>query len=135
MSRSEALLEHRWRSAEFPLCVVNVTAADLSTRLGAPLNRWSEDGLGPARGFMRRLPSGLVLVVQELEHATNHLGAKGPTIYVEAVELVARGIGHTISEVLVGLGLSHENLDWSQTESGLEAARQIVRDMQGRHQA
>ena len=135
MSRSEALLEYRWRSAEFPLCVVNVAAADLSARLGIPLNRWSEDGLGPARGFIRRFPSGLALLVQELEHATSHLGAKGPTIYVEAAELVANGIAHTISEVLIALGLSHESLVWLQTESGLEAARQIVRDMQGKHQA
>ena len=119
------LTEYVWQSAELPVCTVDVPVRVLAERFGIPLAHWEEPGLGGASGFGCRLASGLVLLLEELSHAREHLGAKGPTIYVEATELVERGIQSTLASTLAGLDLSPQSVTWSQTEAGLQAAREI----------
>ena len=125
MSTLTHLTEYAWQSAEFPVCTVDVPVGLLAERFGIPLAHWEEPGLGGASGFGCRLASGLVLFLEELSHAREHLGAKGPTIYVEATELVERGIQSTLASTLAGLDLSPQSVTWSQTETGLQAAREI----------
>lgn len=124
MKKPQFLSEYTWRSAEFPVGSVNVSAKELSARLNLPLLRWEEDGLGEAHGFGCRLPNALVLKVSELNYP-----ATQSVIYIEACALVERGISSSICEILDGLGLSRENLTWTQTEEGLEAAHQIASRM------
>ncbi len=126
------VIEYVWQSDEFPICTVDVPVAEIAARFGIPLLFWEEPGLGSASGFGCRLASGSMILLEEFAHARQHLGAKGPTIYVEAAELVERGIPRTLESIRVGLGLAPENVSWSQTESGLEAARQIVQAAQAR---
>jgi hypothetical protein len=126
MNTPTFITNYVWRSAEFPVCTVNVPVARLAERLSFPLVQWEEPGLGSATGFGCRLSSGLVLLLEEFAHAREHLGAKGPTIYVEAVELIEHGIVATLASALAGLNLSHQEVDWVQTDSGLQSARQFV---------
>lgn len=136
MNTLTPLVEYVWQSAEFPVCTIDVPVAVLAERFGIPLAHWEEPGLGSASGFGCRLVSGLVLRLEEFTHARDHLGAKGPTIYVEATELIERGIQSTLASTLAGLDLSPQSVTWSQTESALPAARQVVqaaREMSHRH--
>ena len=49
----------RWPSGEsVDLAVLSITADELATRIGLPLVRGVEDGLGPWAGIGGRLPSG-----------------------------------------------------------------------------
>jgi hypothetical protein len=126
MNQPEFLAEYVWQSGEFPLCTVCVPVAQLAERFGISLVHWEEPGLGSATGFGCRLASGLVLLLEELAHARKHLGTAGPTIYVEAVEVVERGIQATLVSTLAGLRLSPQSVIWSQPESGLRSAQSIV---------
>lgn len=120
------LPEYTWQSAEFPICVIDVPLADLAQRLGIPVISWEEDGMGSVSGFVCRLPSGEVLLLEEYAHAREHLGVAGPNVCMEATTLVDLGIEHAVAVVLAGLGISSVNLAWVQTEAGLQAARQVA---------
>jgi hypothetical protein len=121
-----AITEHQWSSPEYPLCELSIPVSEIASSLGIPLHFWSEDGLGPASGFMCRLPSGLVLFVQEFEHARERLGSKGPTVLVEATDLVALGVVAATNEVLAAFGLATHQVSWQQSEAGTQAARQAL---------
>lgn len=99
-----------------PLCTVNVSVAQLAQRFGIAVSRWEEPGLGSASGFVCKLPSGLVLFLEELDHAVKHLGFGGPTISVEATALGEQGIRATLEGALTGLDLLPQNVVWAQTD-------------------
>lgn len=132
MSTPAPFTQYAWRSAEFPLCVVDVPVEVLAERWGITLVHWEEPGLGHASGFGCKLVSGLVVLLEEFSHAREHLGVLGPTLYVEANELIEHGIEDTLASVLSGLGLPHHSVTWLQTESGLQAAMQVVEAAGGR---
>ena len=132
MSTPAPLTEYVWRSADFPLCTVGIPVEVLAERWGMPLAHWEEPGLGHASGFGCKLASGLVVMLEEFAHVREHQGALGPTLHVEAIELIERGIEGTLASVLSGLGLPHHSVTWLQTESGLQAARQVVGAARGR---
>ena len=81
--------------------------------------------MGQAHGFGCRLASGAIVILVELDHARKHLGC-GPDIYVEASELVVRGIEVVLSENLAGLALSRESVTWLQNEESRQAARLVT---------
>jgi len=110
---------------EFPLCTIHTSIFELSERLQIPLESWEEPGMGEAHGFGCRLASGAIVVLVELDHARKHFGC-GPDIYVEASELVDRGIEVVLNETLAGLALSRESVTWLQNEEGRQAAKLVV---------
>lgn len=114
MSAVESVLQYVWRSDDIPICTLNVPVVELSERLEIPLCRWEVDGLGDASGFLCKTPSGLVLKLEELAHAREHFGAQGPAVYMEASELVARGIHGALALVLSELDLRPGNVVWAQ---------------------
>lgn len=126
MSMPALLTEYIWQSPEFPICTVNVPVAELALRLGFPLAEWEEPGLGRATGFGCRLASGLVVMLEELAHARDHLGAAGPALYIEGHDLAAMGVERALADVLAGLGLTPQNVAWVQTEAGFQSAVQAV---------
>jgi hypothetical protein len=126
MNALEQLREYRWRTDEFPVCSVNVRVAELSRRLGFQEESWNEDGLGKATGFLCRAPSGLIILARELEHAVQHFGDQGPTLYIEADDVMRRGVQTAVNEVLEALSLPESSLTWSQQDSAPEAAREAV---------
>ena len=95
----ELLTSYTWPTDVVPLGGLTVRINDLAARLGLPLQMWDVDGLGPARGFGGRLPSGWVVLLEELENAVKYHGAKGPSVYVDAAVLGAIG-----AEPLPGFG-------------------------------
>jgi len=127
MKKLTPITDYAWQSDKFAVCTVDVPVAELAERLDLPLVQWEEDGLGSATGFSCRLASGLILFLEELEHLRKHHGAKGPTIYVDASELVERGIQGTLSTALDALGLPRTSVTWVQDESSLGTARWLVK--------
>jgi len=127
MRKLTPITDYAWPSDKFAVCTVDVPVAELAERLGLPLVRWEENGLGSATGFSCRLDSGLILFLEEFEHARKHLGARGPTIYVDASELVERGIQGTLAIALDAMGLSTSNVTWLQEEVSLDSARWLVK--------
>ena len=127
MNNPQQITEYAWRSLDFPLCVIDVPVAELAERWGIALAHWDEPGLGAASGFACSVGgAGLVVLLEEFAHARESLGAPGPTLIVEATELLVHGIEGTLGTVLSHLGLSYSNVTWAQTETGLQFARQII---------
>ena len=81
--------------------------------------------MGKTNGFGCRLASGSIVFLEEFDHAREHL-CSGPTIYIEASQLIERGIDVTLSEAIAGLSLPRQCVTWSQTEEGRQAAKQVV---------
>jgi hypothetical protein len=126
MNKVVAITEYQWSTPEYPLCELAVPVSEIAASLGIHLHFWNEDGLGAASGFMCRLSSGLALLVQEFEHAREHLGSKGPTVLVEATDLVALGVTTATNEVLTAFGLAAHQINWLQSDAGIQAARQVL---------
>jgi hypothetical protein len=127
MNGPKQITEYAWRSGDFPLCVIDVPVAELAERWGIALAHWDEPGLGPASGFACRVgAAGLVVFLEELAHARESLGAPGPTLIVEAAELVERGIDSTLATVLSHFGLSDRNVTWVRTDAGLQHAKWVM---------
>jgi hypothetical protein len=106
----EVLASYTWPTDAVPLAALCVRVDDLAVRLGLPVRAWEVDGLGPARGFGGRLPSGHVILLEELELAVRYHGARGPVVYVDAAELGALGPEPLMTELLTELSLSRLDL-------------------------
>jgi hypothetical protein len=79
MSTIEKVFGHRFRLL-WPIAVLTGSLDDILTRFRMEPESWVEDGLGPARGIVIRLPSGRVVLIRELEYAPKHLGLSGPDL-------------------------------------------------------
>lgn len=106
----EPLTSYTWPSDRVPVAGLRVRVADLAANLGLPLATWSVDGLGPASGFGGRLPSGRVVLVEELELQVRYQGAPGPTVYMDATDLGSLGIEPLAQEICDALGLTKADL-------------------------
>jgi hypothetical protein len=106
----EPLVSYTWPTDPFPLAALGVRVDALAGRLGLSVHDWNVDGLGPARGYGGRLPSGRVILLEELQLAVKHHGAQGPIVYVDAAELAAVGPELLVGELLAALGLSRSDL-------------------------
>ena len=115
-----------WETFEFPLCQLAIRAADLAGQHGLPLSHWEEDGLGEAVGFFCRLPSGADVLVQELMHAIEYLGDKGPAVYVDAARLYHHGPSALIAEVLDAFGLAPDRVHWRQSAEAIEGLKNLL---------
>ena len=106
----DVLASYTWPTAPVALGALSVRVDDLAARLGVAVHAWEVDGLGPARGFGGRMPSGAVILLEELELAVRHQGARGPSVYVDASQLVAAGPKPLAEELLSALALCPEEL-------------------------
>jgi hypothetical protein len=122
----EALTSFTWPTGTVPLASLSIRVDDLAARLGTPVHAWNEDGLGPARGFGGRLPSGRVVLLEELQYAVQHHGARGPVVYVDAVELAAAGPEPLAAEVVAALGLSPSDLVCIADQTDQEFAEELA---------
>jgi hypothetical protein len=87
---------------------------------------WDVDGLGPARGFGGRLPSGWVVLLEELENAVKYHGAKGPSVYVDAAVLGAIGAEPLVSELQEALGLTWADFVCVADEAARKRAAELA---------
>jgi hypothetical protein len=111
-AKAVQIADYRFSSTDWPVVRLVVNVATLASRFGFTIDHWEEDGLGPASGMLLRLASGRVVLVCELEHAVKHLGARGPTIHVDASHLAQDGVEPLVNEVLDALELSRDATDW-----------------------
>jgi hypothetical protein len=122
----EQVHEFRFSSVDLPIATMRQRLATIAERFNLKIDRWDEDGLGPAQGIFIRLAPGRVALLRELEHAIKHHGVEGPTIYVEGRDLAKFGVGPLITEVLETLGLSKDELYWIAPDENREMARDLV---------
>jgi hypothetical protein len=120
----EALSEYRFPLDSMVLCSLRVRLDVIATRFDLPIYEWEEDGLGRARGLGCRLPSGLVFVLRELEHAVRHLGAAGPGVDVDVGVVATRGVASLVDEITNALQLSSAEVDWVEVAEAEEWAKQ-----------
>jgi hypothetical protein len=121
--------EYRFTSPDLPIISLRVRIAEIAERFGLTVETWEEDGLGPACGMFLKFPSGRVMLLRELEHAVEHLGQKGPTVYVGASEVAAVGVEPLVTEVQESLGLKNDAVAWVASNDIRGAAAQILARM------
>ncbi len=115
-----------WPTAEWGVASLAVRCVVLFRRLGLEPREWEVDGLGSAIGGLCRLPSGRVVLVQELAHAVRHLGRRGPDVWVDASEVASVGVEEILHEVVSAMGLQNDEIDWTQDPSSQEEARRAA---------
>lgn len=127
MSTIEKIFGHRFPSGSaWPIAVLTVNLDDILARFRMGPENWVEDGLGPARGVVIRLPSGRVVLIRELEHAINHLGASGPDLSVDGADVVSAGVSALVGEVVSALGLSESAVAWKASEDIRQSVAQTL---------
>src|SRR5262245_31213819 len=126
----EVLTSYTWPTGPVPLAALRVRVDDLAARLGVAVRAWDEDGLGPARGFGGRLPSGCVVLLEELQLAVQHHGAAGPAVYVDASELGTAGPEPLVVELLAALGLARLDLASVADEAAQRSAGELAARVQ-----
>jgi hypothetical protein len=125
-AKAAQIADYRFSSTDWPIVSLAVNVATLAGRFGFTIDHWDEDGLGRASGMLLRLSSGRVVLVCELEHAVKRLGAKGPTIHVEASHLAQYGVEPLVDEVLDALELSREATDWIAPAESQASAAEVL---------
>jgi hypothetical protein len=110
MSNVEYIATHHFPTAECGLASLSMRVDELAARLGFTVHSWRDDGLGPARGFACRLPSGLVFVMVEHLLSIEHSYSRGPLILVDATDLSRLGVEHLLKEILQALNLSRTDV-------------------------
>jgi hypothetical protein len=124
--------EYRFPSPDLAIVTIRVPVAEIAKRFGLTVENWEEDGLGRARGMFIRFPSGRVMLLRELEHAIKDLGEEGPTVYVDAGEVVACGVEPLVGEVLEGLGLPSNAVARIASNDSRDVAAQMLAKMPDR---
>lgn len=111
-NRVTQLADYRFSSPEIPILTVSVRGHEIAKRVGLTEETWEEDGLGPARGAIIRLPSGTVVLMRELDHAIERMGEKGPHFEAGVSDVVAVGLEALVSEILHSLALTRDAIAW-----------------------
>ncbi|MBY0521840.1 MAG: hypothetical protein K2R98_00490 [Gemmataceae bacterium] len=123
MAQLERLASYMWPTDAFPIASLNIRVQELASRLGLAVSDWEVDGLGPASGFGCRLPSGRVLLLEELELSVKYQGSTGPYLYLDAAEVAENEPEDLMIDILGALGLSDSDVRWVNTVGRQEAAR------------
>jgi hypothetical protein len=113
-------------------CVAECSRGPTSHEAEFPVHEWHMSGLGPARGFGGRLLSGHVFEVQELQHAIQYHGVKGPTLFVDAGDPEAQGVQALLAEMVETLRLSDSDLIWILDRAGEQQAARLLRELGAR---
>ncbi|KRR23180.1 hypothetical protein CQ14_33550 [Bradyrhizobium lablabi] len=114
MTNVVQVYDYRFSNPEYEIMRFRVRISEIAKSLGFEVESW-DDQLGPAQGMCLRLPTGRVVVFLELQHSITYHGEKGPYVQVDAALLAEFGVEPLIDEVLTGLGLSDQLVDWRAT--------------------
>lgn len=107
----KTLPRHIWPVSDWPIARLTVRLPIIADANDLTLDNWEEDGLGPATNCVFRLPSGIVVLLQELEHLIGRSLAKGPDVYADAGDVEKLGIDEILDETLLALGLKASDVD------------------------
>ncbi|MEL6826847.1 MAG: hypothetical protein AAFN91_11420 [Pseudomonadota bacterium] len=85
--------------------------SEIARRVGLSIEVWEEDGLGTARGCWIPIQDGMFVLLRELDHAREHLGATGPVVWVDSDDAIAVGFDDLLHTTLDALSLSLEDVN------------------------
>lgn len=126
MPSVEQITNHRFPSGlGKPIGGLSVRIDNIVDRFGLKLEEWDEDGLGLARGLGIKLPSGRIVLLQELAHAIK-LGSRAPDVIADAGDIISTGVDPLLIEVVEALGLSKEAVAWVAPESIRELSAKVL---------
>jgi hypothetical protein len=109
----ERLSEWRAPSGDtFWLGVLGIRLPEIANRLGFPLRHYDEDGLGPTADLLLRLPTGTVVVLQEVEGEVMTGACRGPNLWVDVGDIVRLGGADIRAEFLRALNLGPEAMEF-----------------------
>ena len=98
MSAGEQVFEvHRFQTYPQWIGSLRSSASALAGAIGARLMDWEEDGLGPAHGFLWRLPSDRIVLIEELEHLSS-AGQPRIDLQVDLTEVAESGADAILAE-------------------------------------
>jgi hypothetical protein len=107
------VFDHHWPSGSGePIAILGILFEPLGVGRQFALEEWEEDGLGPARGFWCRLPSGRIVLLWELE-ATRGEYLHGIHVSVDSGELREREPRQWLAELFAALGLPEDVVLWT----------------------
>ena len=95
----------KWRSIGIPIASLPIRVDVLAGPLGARVQSWDEDGLGPAHGFGFVLKSGRMFVLEELDLMIQLGQAHVPLLYVDEIDYLTLGAKFLIDEVAIAIGI------------------------------
>ncbi len=101
----EYVRTYTWPNEGIAFAGLDIRVDDLANRLGVGVQEWDVDGLGEARGFGLRSQSGVVYVLEELKLMVLYKGARGPSVYADAADLVRLGTDALIDELFAAIEL------------------------------
>ena len=105
------LTDHRFPSGiDEALVMLSLPMKEIASRVGLRVEVWDEDGLGTARGCWVPIRDGMVVLLRELDHAREHLGATGPVVWVDSGDAIAVGFDNLLQSTLDALSLSMEEV-------------------------
>ena len=119
----EPLASYSFPTDESGLAVLDPGVDELAGRCGAAVREWIEDGLGPARGFAVRLPSGRVVVLVRYRN----LPGSGTHALVDAAELGTLGAAVLVGELIGALSLDRAMISHVAGPEHEASARAMMR--------
>lgn len=126
--RLEQLRDFKFPSGfERNLATVDRRVSDLANRLGVKLERWEEDGLGWASGFVWG-PAQFPTLIVEQDHAVERNSRRATTIVVDGGEAARNGHRATLDRVVALLGLDQDAISWVPEDpvAWADEARRII---------
>lgn len=93
------------------LVMLGLPIKEIALRVGLNIEVWEEDGLGTARGCWVPIRDGMFVLLRELDHAREHLGATGPVVWVDSGDAIAVGFDDLLQSTLDALSLSLEDVN------------------------
>lgn len=115
---ADQVRDYRFPSGlDWALAVIDADLAILAAPSPVAIEHWEEDGLGTARGFFLKLPSGRVILLQQMDHVPES-GVAGVTIIVDGGEAVRECHADLLRDVLSGLLLDESVVRWQPEDSG-----------------
>jgi hypothetical protein len=106
----EVVTSYTWPTDGISIARLSVRVDDLAARLGIAIQTWDVDGLGSARGFGFRLPSGRVYLLAESDLPVRCQRVAGPSVNADAADVSAHGVVALVDDVVAGLGLSRSEV-------------------------
>ena len=107
---------------EWALAVISEPVTAIALKLGARVDEYHDDGLGPARATGFHLPSGMP--VSFVEH-TARLDL-GTAIYVDASHFSSEGCEPFLENILITIACSRNLVTWVQDPSQRDRASRMA---------